>query len=401
MAIVSSIDETEAVRNFVVYVDTNTIWTKEDTVELLPADFRDRWERLSRPGDVQLRIPNIVVRELAYQRERHFTRQWQEARAAVERVNSALELAIPGVPKVERQRVRSAVLAKLRKELKETSYCQEAPVPYKHVSEMLMEIVAASVWRSPPFKDKGEAGFRDALILETVRHGHAEEPHSDIAFITRDERLMAAAQERFKGFSNFGLFSTLDDYEKFLSLARTRFTPEFLHAITSKAGAVFEDKAWQQLGLAASITGRYELTIGSSAWDSHPARDEGALAGLGGLGGVGGLLGFGRMRQCAGEPEFHFLNTELVGVVGSNEFHWSTKVLILTPYSGRPKTLLGGALAVESDVLYVRLLHIAVEWRAAVSQEQEFSELGLIREEKEFDGFIEHDKGASPFSQAL
>jgi hypothetical protein len=167
------------------------------------------------------------------------------------------------VPNVERKRVRSTVLAKLRQQLKETLYCKEAPVPYKQVSERLMEIVAAAVWRSPPFKEKGEAGFRDALVLETVHHGHAEEPHSDIAFITKDERLVAAAQDAFKGAANFGLFSTLEDYEKFLDLAKTRFTPEFLHAITAKAGAVFDGRAWQQLELEARIIKQYELTAGS------------------------------------------------------------------------------------------------------------------------------------------
>lgn len=387
-----SSEETGRVRNFVVYVDTNTIWTKEDAVELLPSDFRDRWERLCQAGDVELRIPDIVVRELAYQRERHFLRQCQEARAAVERVNAALEIAIPPVPNVERQRVRSAVLAKLRQQLQETQYCKEATVPYKQVSDRLMEIVAASVWRSPPFKEKGEAGFRDALVLETVRHGHGEEPHSDIAFITKDERLIAAAQSVFKGAVNFGLFSTLEDYEKFLNLARTRFAPEFLHAITAKAGAVFEGKAWQELELEAKVIKQYELTVGSYVFDSDATR-EGALGGLsGGLGGLG-LLGFGNMRQCAGDPEFHFLNTELVGVVGGNEFHWSTKLLISTSYTGRPKTLLGGALAVESDALYIRLLQLAVEWRAVVSQDQEFTSLGLIREQKEFEIFVDREKG--------
>jgi hypothetical protein len=79
------------------------------------------------------------------------------------------------------------------------------------------------------------------------------------------------------------------------------------------------------------------------------------------------------MRQCAGAPEFNFLNTEVVGVVGSDEFHWSTKVLITTPYSARSGGIL--ASAIYDDQLYIRVLQIAVEWRAIVSPNQEFTDL--------------------------
>ena len=381
-------EDAKPIRNFVVIVDTNAIWTKEDSVELLPPDFREKWAPLSVAGDVQLKIPYVVVRELAYRRERHFLRKCQDARAGVDQVNAALGLELPAVPKIESIKVREAILAKLREQLEATPYCREEEVPYTKVAEGLRGIVAASLWRLPPFKEKGEGGFRDSLILETVAHIHAQEPHSDIAFITKDDRLIVAAQERFKGISNFGIFSALHEYEKFLELARVRFPPDLLHELTTKAGDIFEDAAWFNLDLETRVRKDFELKIGAHAFDgaaTSSPKPAGALGGLGGIFALGST-----MRRCSGEPEFHFLKTELLGVVGSNEFHWSSTVLITTPYR-EPPGLLSGALEGKGPA-YMRLLQIAVEWRAIVDSRDPnhgFSKIGVIAINKEFDMFVE------------
>ncbi len=372
-------DQDTRIRRFVVFVDTNTIWTKEDAVELMPAAFRDTWQTLAASGDVELRICDVVLRELAYQREKHFVKQAQEAHAGLTRLSSALALGSPDSARVERVAIRSAILSKLRSQMKEVLYCSEVPVAGKAIAANLMNIIDSSVWRSPPFKEKGESGFRDAIILETVKEAHAQDPHSDFALITRDERLVAAAEAAFGDRSNFGLFSTLDEYAIFLNLARQRFTPDFLHAVTAKAGDVFEKAAYSELKIRSAITDAYELKKGEHAFDKSGKHS--------------GLLWLGaNIRTCSGDPEFHIVGTELVGVVEKDEFHWATNLVVITPYGGSPPSLITGAL--EEPEQFVRILQVNIQWSAVVSQEQTFRDFRLIRKEKQLDTFVEgHDAG--------
>ena len=199
-----------SVREFILFADTNTIWTNEENVgrlDLLPNEFRRLWKEISAPGDVKLVIPDVVLFELAYQKQRQILRAYRDAKVNLQKIESILGLGIPPLPETDWGKIGHAVVTKLRDQIKETPYCQSVAIPYDSIASRIHGIVDASLWRFPPFKEgNSEAGFRDALILETVRYFHAGLIHSDIALITNDERLIQAARREFVNVKNFGLF---------------------------------------------------------------------------------------------------------------------------------------------------------------------------------------------------
>lgn len=93
-----------SVREFILFVDTNAIWTDEENVgrlDILSDKFRAHWEAISAPGDVQLVIPDVVVFELAYQKQRQILRAYKDARGNLQKIETVLGLGIPAIPEIE------------------------------------------------------------------------------------------------------------------------------------------------------------------------------------------------------------------------------------------------------------------------------------------------------------
>jgi PIN domain len=367
----------ETVREFILFVDTNAIWTGDENVgrlDLVPAQFRQQWQQISAPGDVKLVIPDVVLFELAYQKQRQVLKAHKDARTNLERIESILPLGIPKIPEKSWGEIGHAVQASLRKQVKEIPHCQSVAIPYDAIAKNIRGIVDGSLWRLPPFKEgNNEAGFRDSLILETIRYFHAGLIHSDIALITKDGRLKEAIRREFSGAKNFGLYSDLAEYENFLNLARIRYQPEFLHSVASKAGDLFVPSIWMEARVAKQLIDRYDLTVGHFAFEQPKAPPlETLRAGLFALG-TGGTA-----RECAGDPLQYFGNTKLVSVVGDNEFHWMTRVLLITPYA--PVQGLLSSSQNQNDVVF-RVLLTSVEWKAVITDDQDFTNAELLRDQ--------------------
>ncbi|MDP2109877.1 MAG: hypothetical protein Q8J94_03490, partial [Thiobacillus sp.] len=255
-------------------------------------------------------------------------------------------------------------------------------------------IVDGSLWRRPPFKEgNNEAGFRDSLLLETIRYFHAGLIHSDVAVITKDTRLRDAIRREFSSAKNFGLYSDLDEYESFLGLARIRYQPEFLHSVTSKAVDMFAKAIWIEAGIEQQLTKNYGLVAGHLAFEQPKASPLDTLgSGLFGLGSVG------TARECVGGPLQYTGSTKLLAVVGNNEFHWATSVLLIVPYAPVPGLLTPSGN--QNDVVY-RVLVISIEWKAMVSNEQDFTDAGLLRDQLIFETYASSIESANSHQSLL
>jgi hypothetical protein len=80
-------------REFILFVDTNAIWTEDASIALLPAEFSRQWETICSPGDVKIVIPEVVLTELAYKKYRHIEKTYQQAKSALGGIDSTLGLA--------------------------------------------------------------------------------------------------------------------------------------------------------------------------------------------------------------------------------------------------------------------------------------------------------------------
>lgn len=371
----------KSVREFILFVDTNVIWTGDENIgrlELLPVQFRQQWLRISDPGDVSLVIPDVVLFELAYQKQRQILRAHKEARSNLKKIEAALELGIPDVPEKDWGEVGHAVQAQLRNQVKEIPHCKSVAIPYDTIVRNIKGIVDSAIWRRAPFKDGGsEAGFRDSILLETIRHFQADLIHSELAFITKDARLREAIRREFSSAKNFGLYSNLDEFERFLELARIRYQPEFLHSVTSRASESFEKSIWIEAEIAKQLVERYGLVVGHFEVEKSQASPlESIRPGLLGLGGTA--------RECVGDPLPYFGNTKLLAVVGESEFHWETSVLFIAPYA--PIASLLASSGNQGDAVF-RVLVIEIEWKAMVNDCAEFTNAGLLRDRLMFESY--------------
>jgi hypothetical protein len=373
-------EEKRTVRTFLVMVDANTIWTNEEDlsrIELLPADFKRTWEALAAGGDVTLMVPEVVLGELAYQKHRHLLRAFREARTNLAKVEATLSLAPSTVEDVSSYEIQIRVEKKLRDCAAAIPNCVFAPTPEDTIGARIGSIIEAAVWRRPPFDaGKSEKGFRDAIILETARHIQRTRQHADVALITRDGRLAEAAkQDLVRSSSNFGVYADLDSYTSFLELARGQFTPERLHAISKAAESAFAT-AWKHLDLDEVLRGRFHLRRGYLAVES--SQGTASPAGF-----QSGFEVGSKTLHCVGDPTFEFLDTRLVSVVGSDEFHWSTTVGAITPYAERRGLL----TTAPSEPNRYRALLAKVEWSARVDAKDDFRDFRLLDSGATFDLF--------------
>lgn len=374
------------IREFILFVDTNAIWTEDGSIALLPTEFADEWKEICSPGDVKLVIPEVVLTELAYKKYRHIEKTYQQAKSALGGIDSALRLGLPELPDMDRAAARRIVRDALVERIGKTAHCSWMPIPYDRVRINIEMIAESSLWRVAPFKEGTEAGFRDALILETVRELHARHLHCDIAFFCHDERLKQAARSAFARATNFGLVSSLEEYKAFLDAARNKFAPEFLHAVTAKAQTVFRDVVWKTLSLQEEVAKRFDLVPGRYAFRKTDEQkvEQSALGGLFALG-----ARYGSPYKCLAEPAIEVLPSRLLAVVGKNDFHWGTTLLASTQYGSAfgAGTLLTGPAPEKPPV--TRLMVVSVEWKALVAEDQTFSAFELQRVHLHHDAFEE------------
>lgn len=310
-------------------------------------------------------IPDVVILELAYQKRRQMLKAYKDARANLRKVDGALKLGIPEVGEPEPEKMLDRILAKLRDQVKATPHCQSVAVPYEAIGARFKTLVNAALYHEPPFPDgNGDKGFRDALVLETIRHFRATAIHSDIALLTKDALLRQATEREFGDANNFGVFGTLRDYRQFLNLARSRFTPEFLHTVSGRAKDIT-----LMYALCEEIENRLQARHGL-----FPGRE----------------MSVPPPRQCMEQPSFYYSTTKLVSVVGVNEFHWATTIVASAPYSGRGEGIIGSQM--PPTFIGYRVIGVSVEWAALANDVGELTEQRVLREQEGFDMFVANEQ---------
>lgn len=253
-------------------------------------------------------------------------------------------------------------------------------------------MVDSALWHLPPFKEgRTEAGFRDALILETVLHFHKRLIHSDIALLTKDNRQREAALRMFKAANNFGVFGSPEEYAGFLDLARARFAPEFLHVVTGQADFVLHSAGfWREI--EDRLRERFSL---------YPGRFASEKATIGPLPFNTSLLPVGFLPECKGEPDFCISTTRLVSVVAENEFHWATNMVVSAPYGAKAQGLLGAAALGNKNADSFRAIVISLEWAATVTEAGEFSDPHVLREQVTLDTFLATESELQSLRESL
>lgn len=369
------------IKDFTVFVDTNTIHTHEKDIVLFSKSFKEWWEELSKKDDIKLVIPELVYRELAQQKITYSWKEYSQSIKTIKNVNERLGYKNNNSNEINYDQIKEEVENSLFKQVKETKNCNIEPIPYEEISKNdLKNIVQNAIWRKPPFKDNKEGeGFRDSIILETLKFFRSQNPHTDIVFLSNDYVLQNGVGELASKQKNLITFKDTASAKAYIDTAREKFSSEFLSSVISIARNILKDLDQLEFGqyIIKTTIEKFSLTQGKAELDMQS-----------GLSSLAALMP--RTYTCEGSPSFHVLDTAFLSVVGNDSFHWSTDMGIFCNYSKiSPPTLLGTG---GENGKKVRMIMVKLEWEAKVTNDNEFLEFKMISFKPYHDSYKDYDE---------
>lgn len=382
----------EKVKSFVIFVDSNAIHTNEKDITLFSSAFIEWWNHLAKDNDVILVVPELVYSELHQQKTKFYKDKYRKALDDINSINKKFDLN-----QIEGDRllddIKDKIGKKLFSQLKKMPACHIEQIPYADITaERLKTITEDAIWRNPPFKYNHEGeGFRDAIILETLRVYRTKNAHKDIVFLSNDYALDTAARKLFSTEKNLIIFKEYMAAGSYIDAARTKFSAEFLHAVINKAETILNPLDATAFGkeLTSQMEKDFSLEIGSIEYIKG--------------GGLSAL--YPKEYVCDGNSRFHGGKSNFVSVVGEDRFHWRTYIAIFCDYSARKRYALAGEKTTleslwssngETEQKYVRGIFLTLEWGAKVNKNEEFSDFRVISIAKNEEYFKTHDDFYKP-----
>src|ERR1043166_2941859 len=148
-------------------LDSNALFTENDA-ELVNPEFADQLPEFKK-FDIEFVVPQIVVREILFRKLMFLRRLENDVRRGIATAGRLTESNLTPAASLF---VLSLRLARRWKKWAFTNGITVAAIPFDHIN--WKKLCSASVHRRPPFNpfdpsNKSEKGFRDALILETLK----------------------------------------------------------------------------------------------------------------------------------------------------------------------------------------------------------------------------------------
>jgi predicted protein tyrosine phosphatase len=181
---------------YTIYFDANIAYSKKPA-EPISAKLLKAIEKASALTQIDVRVPEVVVEELAYQ-------QFVIAQAATENLkkNAKTLLQVSGLTVADppdEEAMKAGVKGLLTESLAQASFSQ-IPTPIENID--WAALIQDSCWRCSPFEkpssedDLAEKGFRDRIILETAKHDASQIKDGVVAFVSGDNRLRTAFKDQ-------------------------------------------------------------------------------------------------------------------------------------------------------------------------------------------------------------
>jgi hypothetical protein len=224
--------------DFIVVPDTNALHTKKPA-QIVSSGFDSLWNECSQITTLKLFVPDIVKQELMFQQV--FIAQ-QSRENALKNLNTMAEITGTTMPKLKTdEQLHSSVgitFEKWRKAIEAEIVPLPKDIPWTR-------LVKDALWRNPPFSpsketdDRSEKGFRDALILETLRQLWKVQPDKQIVFLSGDDLLRSTAETRAGKNKNRLVFPALREFHAYLKLLKEERGQKFNQTVMENASQVF------------------------------------------------------------------------------------------------------------------------------------------------------------------
>ena len=227
--------------NYTVYFDTCTAYSRKPS-DLVSPNIIKSIESARKLTIVDVRVPEVVFEELTYQ-------QFDIANSAVENLqkNSETLRVVCGSSAIKAptsDTIETAIRSQFDKLCKEHSI-SKLETPYEKID--WKSVVSDSCWRRPPFeKPKGEnhlaeKGFRDRMILETVKNDVATIENGVIIFISADKLLRTSFEDQATSNCSIEVYSEFAEFVGHLELLAKTRSEQRTKEVMAKIPKVFYD----------------------------------------------------------------------------------------------------------------------------------------------------------------
>ena len=363
----------ESINPHYLVLDTNILRAKADE-ELISTKLTDFLNRYGIDFQIIPVIPDVVRDELLYQ-------EWKKAVAELNTANSSFKKINTITRKNYSYRLTESVIKnRLSGDFKKWVENQKGLVLKAPVESIDFEdVIKRSVWRLPPFdKDprKGEKGFRDAIILETLRHHLASCEHNNpVVFICHDILLRETAQKELQNYASLSIYESIEDFESYLKLTKQHLEDKFIRSIVLKATKKFykaedETALYQRDSIRDKIQNQYQQYFNDPSLSDT---SDGALSKLFDPKGIFDPRGIRWEQQKVGL--FWLYSAQFVESPSEKEYVWSTKVIFVKLYAPKQHPALPQRRFIGERLLK---LTFSVKWKARITDSARFMKMELL-----------------------
>lgn len=356
----------------ILVVDTNELW-QEIKNDVISEDFEIFWLEYAEKFSLELNIPEVVVGEILFQHS-------NSALKALGRANKQFD----NMSRIAKQKYKHTITSRkvkkdVEKKLNAWLKSKSAIVTETPVTTIEWEkLIEKSIWREQPFTEdpNTEKGFRDALILETLKNICENQTELEIAFVSRDNLLRETAIEDLKHRDNLTCFESLEQFSSYLKLLDEKLTTAFIKSIQKRAKEKFFN-ASKNTGLLIDQDIPQFIRDHFSSHLSNPSTN--ALLGLATL---------SRSPASSPSPEWEELSDEGVWIQSpsfeelkeGNEYHWSSIVSFVQLFKYNSTTI-AGLMSPRNGQINIRIMPFIARWKANVKVDGRFQKIEFIEVE--------------------
>ncbi len=358
-----------AVPKYIVFLDTNCLYTQRDDQVLDPA-VTDLLLSLQSKVGLNIATSKVVIEEHVLKKLPKCQTLLNEAKKKLRDLQALMEhqyqISLPTKEELE---------TKVRARIDE--WIKALTIRVLDIPDEInwKAIVWKAVNREPPFsrasdtKNSNEKGFKDAVILETLLELHRRETEREIVFVCEDGLLLSTAREILHNQPRFISVNALTEFSARVEVILATPGPAFLEAVVSRAKKEFfapEDPncIWFRLNILDQIFQslkhlRWSPMGGTRRMIQLPPRP-------------GHTMDIFRPRQAVeASKEVHRVReTKLIAYDSRFKFYrWESLVELLQIFRSVPRN---PEDTEEEDQLRVVLVN--VRWSSRVSNELRFSD---------------------------
>lgn len=363
--------------------DTNILWCKDKAPPVSP-DFDKWWEDNAALVSIELVIPYVVRGELLFQQVTSAVKAHDKITELCSEISSITSR--PHKHRLSRDKIRGQIEAKLEKWLNGKS-ARVAPIPVNAID--LNALAEDAIWRKPPFEADPknpdvEKGFRDSLILETIRDVAVREKRRvNLVFVSGDFLLRTSVAERLKTDPRVMCYESLQDFSSYLKLTREKLTNEFIKGILHRAAEKFYRRDDDTcIVLRDKLVDRIRVEF-KSKFENPEESESSALT---------SLFSLSPALASSWKPTYDGLwrlsGTEFVNLEGEREYHWKSGLTYARFFSKSSETPLG-LLSSTTTRERVLILPFKIYWKANVKADARFHDTAVVNIALEGDAFRE------------